>query len=971
MKKQIAAIVMAAALLVAMVPTALAAGTYSDIEGHWGEAAIDRWVQAGVAEGREDGSFAPNEAMTRAETASMFVNLLHLTAEADVSQYTDLALSSPYYHDFAKCVAAGIFTGTGAATMSPDGELTREQLFTTFARALGIQPVSTSSVTFADGEKVSDWAAGYVNALANMGAVRGVSDGSLLPQEAINRASVMAVLDQAISVYASDNGATVGESEGIVLVVANQVNVVGEVENLVVAAGSANVSNATVASASVVGDNAALNISGNAAVTEVSVSGENAQINVSGQAQVSSVTVAPKAAGTAVRVTNTAVVGVVDSQAEGVAITGEGTVTNAVVSGNNTTVNTTGTNLTVSQGTTGVTENGSAVSGGATVETAPSTPSIPSNPSTPVIPPHTHSYTVTEIKAADAPETTVALQYTCYAGDHTYVELNGNAQACVGNSYYVDLNNALAAGGTVDLLKDITATTTTFKINGKTVTLNLNGYTISASGYDGAIYAMNGAQVTINGEGSVVGNDDRNYGMAIWSSGTGTHVTINGGTYTNNLADGHTDDQMDMIYASNGGTITINGGTFNCITPKWTLNVRDADYKDNPKTIQVTGGTFRNYNPAASIAENPVANFVADGYTVTTSQNGEDTWYTVAPLTSENSEAVVNGKYYESFEDAIAAANGNEIVLCSDVSLADRLALSTAPVIIDLASHKFSLKTNDGNDTISVTQNQSLTIKNGTLDLQGQNIGIAIRGGGSVTLQNVTYSCNTDPFSIYEFGSSLTLIGCSVTAGSDAVYVLSTNAKDVTTHGAIVNIQSSTLDATASRGGTAVLFNIPGTLNIDNSTIKGVFHAVIARGGDVTIKDSTLDNQIAADDWNAKKDYFDSTNWGTGNMVQLSALTIGNKAPNDYQYPTHCTLINTNITVGEGQRTVYVYGNATADLGAYLTFDTSSNVGEVVVGGGYVSVNGEVVSPVETAGTESAVEAAGNEDTAAETEAIA
>lgn len=400
MRKKVIAFILVAVMLVAAVPTAFAAGEYDDIQGHWGQAAIERWIQAGVAEGREDGSFAPNEAMTREETARMFANLLHLTKEANVSQYTDLDPNSPYYSDIAKCVAAGIFTGTSDHTMSPSAALTREQLFTTFARALGIQPASTSSVTFVDGAKVSDWAKGYVNALANMGAVRGVSDGSLLPKDDINRASVMAVLDQAISVYADTNGATVGESDGIVLVVADQVSVMGDVQNLVVAGGSASVSGGTVANASLVGEAAELNVSGNAVVAEIAVNSEGSQLNVSGRAQVGSVTVAGEATGTVVNVNDTAAVNTVTSQADGVTIAGSGTVNSAVVSGNNTAVNTNGTNLTVSQGTTGVTENGSAVPDGATVETAPSSPSTPSNP--PVYIPTYYTVTFSYIDGTEA-----------------------------------------------------------------------------------------------------------------------------------------------------------------------------------------------------------------------------------------------------------------------------------------------------------------------------------------------------------------------------------------------------------------------------------------------------------------------------------------------------------------------------------------------------------------------------------------
>ena len=55
-------------------------------------------------------------------------------------------------------------------------------------------------------------------------------------------------------------------------------------------------------------------------------------------------------------------------------------------------------------------------------------------------------------------------------------------------------------------------------------------------------------------------------------------------------------------------SLVINGGTFECITPKWTLNSHDSK-KGN---IIVTSGSFKGYNPAQSNSENPVANFVAE-----------------------------------------------------------------------------------------------------------------------------------------------------------------------------------------------------------------------------------------------------------------------------------------------------------------------------------------------------------------------
>ena len=166
---------------------------------------------------------------------------------------------------------------------------------------------------------------------------------------------------------------------------------------------------------------------------------------------------------------------------------------------------------------------------------------------------------------------------------------------------------------------------------GKVVTVNLDEADFSASGYDGVFSVGGGSVVTLEGNGTVVANDDRNYAMAVWAYGEDSVVVINGGYYTNNIAEGREDDQMDMIYASEGGVIIINGGTFKCVTPKWTLNVHDASYQDGSSTIIVRGGSFFEYNPSNAINENPAANFVAPGYKVIAEEKEDGTWYTVVP----------------------------------------------------------------------------------------------------------------------------------------------------------------------------------------------------------------------------------------------------------------------------------------------------------------------------------------------------
>ena len=394
MRKKITALFLAVVMAVTLLPTAFAAGNgYSDTQGHWGEDAIDRWSGYGVISGTGNGLFDPSAPLTRAQAAQIFANLLNLSATASVAQYTDVAVGSWYYDAIAKCVAAGILNGTGSNTMSPNTYVSREELFVMFARALGIQPQASAGVTFTDSASTASWAAGYVNALADMGVVGGSGDGTLAPKADIDRASVVALLDKAITAYGNTSGATVGSSSGIVLVVADNVTVMGSVETLVVAGGSAGISGSTVGSISVVGESASVSVGGSANVGQVSVTGANASVTVRGEATVSGVTIADTAQGAELTVSGDATVTAVDSAAQNVTISGDGTIEAATVSGDNTTVDTDGTDLTVSEGTTGVTENDKNVSAGDTVVTKPAedtgssgestTPSRPTNPSRP------------------------------------------------------------------------------------------------------------------------------------------------------------------------------------------------------------------------------------------------------------------------------------------------------------------------------------------------------------------------------------------------------------------------------------------------------------------------------------------------------------------------------------------------------------------------------------------------------------
>lgn len=267
MKRRFVAVLLSLCLILAFIPVSAMAVEFDDAQGHWAEAAIDRWSDAGVVSGVGNNDFDPEGEMNRAQAASVFSELLQLTDEADISNFTDIPDNAWYAGHIAKCVAAGIMAGTGNNQMEPEATLSREMFFTMFAQAMGIEREETSDVKFNDSAEASSWAVGYINALANRGFISGMGDGSVEPLSDINRASVMALLNKAIVTYAVEEGAQNVDGTGIVLVLADNVSITADEPITVVVAKEG----ATVSLAGATGGAEVIALENNVAVTDAPV----------------------------------------------------------------------------------------------------------------------------------------------------------------------------------------------------------------------------------------------------------------------------------------------------------------------------------------------------------------------------------------------------------------------------------------------------------------------------------------------------------------------------------------------------------------------------------------------------------------------------------------------------------------------------------------------------------------------------
>ena len=425
--------------------------------------------------------------------------------------------------------------------------------------------------------------------------------------------------------------------------------------------------------------------------------------------------------------------------------------------------------------------------------------------------------------------------------------------AKVGETEYATLEEAIAnaeAGQTVTLITDVNTPEKTYVVS-KNLTIDLNGKTVTGSGYDG-VFQIDGKDVKVLIEnGNVVAVEQSGtagkYAMAVWACAEKCVVTLEDLTVTQDIT--HTDDkQMDMIYTSKG-TIIINSGSFTSGTPAWTLNCKDAAFKDGSAKIIVNGGTFTGFDPCNNAAEGKGTSFVAEGVGVDYDENGSFTAKAgmVAQVLDADGSSV---KAYASLADAITAAEAGQIVRLLANAAENVMIAENKVLTLDL--NGFTLTNTEGSHTI--VNNGTLTIMDSSAAKSGKVDNVtharaAIVNYGTMTLAGGTYTrskeCGKTPYdangnSFYTIlndkGGSLTIKdGVTVTnAGHFSSMICNGNEA--------VEDTTLTIEGGLFSGGINTIKNGEfGKLTINGGSFTNATQCVVMNWNEASITDGTFE----------------------------------------------------------------------------------------------------------------------------------
>lgn len=193
---------------VQVMVTPSASSRFSDMGSYnsWAGASVEFLAAYGITTGTGDGAtFSPASTLTRGDYILMLYRTFGFSSTAAAGNFTDVAAGSYYAEALAHAKALGIATAEADGSFRPNDPVTRQDAMVFLLRAM--QAVNRSVPNaydsylsrFPDGASVADYARTAMAAMAQAGVIQGNGQGKLNPTGTLNRAEMAVILHRALT----------------------------------------------------------------------------------------------------------------------------------------------------------------------------------------------------------------------------------------------------------------------------------------------------------------------------------------------------------------------------------------------------------------------------------------------------------------------------------------------------------------------------------------------------------------------------------------------------------------------------------------------------------------------------------------------------------------------------------------------------------------------------------------------------
>lgn len=172
--------------------------TFNDIKYHWAKSSIEFLAERDILHGTPDGSFKPDNSITREEAVKVLVKTLGVEVKEQKSKFPDVpeGFWAEEYINVAK--DESIIKGYPNGNFGLGDKLTRGQMASILVRAFGLPVDYNKELPYPD-VKENHWAYYDILALHQNGAVKGLPDGTFAPNKEITRAEFSAFVERIIN----------------------------------------------------------------------------------------------------------------------------------------------------------------------------------------------------------------------------------------------------------------------------------------------------------------------------------------------------------------------------------------------------------------------------------------------------------------------------------------------------------------------------------------------------------------------------------------------------------------------------------------------------------------------------------------------------------------------------------------------------------------------------------------------------
>lgn len=164
----------------------------NDYAYNWAKDTIQSAISSGTAKGYPDGSFKPNNAITRAEFFSLVNNVFTFTNSSQTT-FTDVPNEAWYASIIAKAKSAGYINGYPDGSIHPDSNISRQEVTVIISKLKSLSPVA-NTLAFTDAASIPSWSKPDIIAAFEANIMIGYPNNSFKPEALITRAEALVAI---------------------------------------------------------------------------------------------------------------------------------------------------------------------------------------------------------------------------------------------------------------------------------------------------------------------------------------------------------------------------------------------------------------------------------------------------------------------------------------------------------------------------------------------------------------------------------------------------------------------------------------------------------------------------------------------------------------------------------------------------------------------------------------------------------